>query len=78
MNSLKHPIIQTTRFVKPGIVIGLAIAFTASAFPSMAQPVLSHDQIKQRIENDYGVTVLRIKKITPSISPPRCGTTRPA
>jgi len=61
MNSLKHPNAQTTRIVKLGMAIGLVAAFAVGASPSMAQPTMSVDQMKQRIESNFGVKVLRVE-----------------
>lgn len=60
----KHAITRTTRFTRLTIGIGLAIALIAGASPSMAQLNMNADQIKQRIESDYGVTVLRVEEVS--------------
>jgi len=75
MTILKHYKSRTTRFASfwtaTIIAIAFSIAIAINASPSMAQTnslpmskfTISVNQIKQRIEKNYGVRVLRIEEV---------------
>ncbi len=72
MTKIRHYSAETTRFASPWIatfiaiiiIIAFSVAMAVNASAAMAQLNLSVEQIKQRIESDYGVRVLRVEKIS--------------
>ncbi len=64
MTSSVYSVIRKTRFLWTGVAAGLALAIAVVGSPASAQSDLSEDQVKRKVESAYGVTVLRVEKIS--------------